>query len=173
MRYLKTLGKEHEMSTRFKDPSIDDRSGRMMGFQGIVRNMPFRIRGTSITFRKDFYVSDTLDDLVDVVFGWRFMASEFKLLFEKTGRMFGAARDMLSGYASPLMSPLREAAKLPGKIVDLVAEAGRQTMDYFNGGKPDPSPPYSLEDVGNLAAKLDPAPLQGPPEEAQPASAGI
>jgi hypothetical protein len=74
--YLRSIGKEHEISTQLEDLdsfSIGDRKP-----EGIVRNLSFRLRGTSVTFQKEFYVFEMLDNLVDVVFGWQSMAGDFR-----------------------------------------------------------------------------------------------
>jgi len=74
------------MSCDFKDPDLHSISGHKTRMNGIVRNMSFRIKGSSITLHKDFYVSDMLDDFVDVIFGWEFMCNEAKHILNKSSR---------------------------------------------------------------------------------------
>jgi hypothetical protein len=88
--YLRSIGKEHEISTQLEDLdsfSIGDRKP-----EGIVRNLSFRLRGTSVTFQKEFYVFEMLDNLVDVVFGWQSMAGDFRQFFDKAFDVFSTAK---------------------------------------------------------------------------------
>jgi hypothetical protein len=134
LRYLKKIGKEREMSTDLTDSNLFDTCGGKV--QGIVRNMAFRVKGTSITFRKDFFMTDMLDDLVNVVFGWSFMASEFNLLFEKASDIFS---DSITGIKDAISGFHTKVAK--------VASAVRGRASDFISPTPSPSPPYSLCDM--------------------------
>lgn len=67
LRYLKKLGKEHDLLTDLSEAESSSMRGRKV--YGIVRNLAFRVKGTSSNSKKDFVVTDVHDDLVDVVFG--------------------------------------------------------------------------------------------------------
>ena len=69
LRYLKSIGREHEMSTDFEDPSPPGVGGRKTRVQGILRNMSFRVKGTPVRFCRDFHVTDMFDNVLDVILG--------------------------------------------------------------------------------------------------------
>jgi hypothetical protein len=126
MRYLTALGKEHEISSNFEAPDGNDAS-----IIGIVRNLPFRVKGTSVTFRQDFLV--TLEDVADIVFGWRFMTSQFDLLF---GRIINTTSRIGNAVSA-----------LPGKFTDIATKAQSQVSDFMGSSSLIPPPPYSLYSV--------------------------
>lgn len=133
MKYLKSLGKDHEISKDFGDSDtegIDEAS-----IIGVVRNMPFRIRGSSVTFRQDFWV--TLDDVADIVFGWRFMKNNFNLLFGKAYEMVARTTSAISNIVSPL----------PGTFMDIATKTQSRVSDFMGGDSSIPPPPYSLFSV--------------------------
>lgn len=129
MRYLRALGKVHEMSTNFEHPNGNDAS-----IVGVVKNMPFRVKGTSVTLRQDFWV--TLDDVADVLFGWRFMKNHFDLLF-------GKIRDAIVGTTSMIGNVV---SALPGKFMDIATKAQSRVPDLMASPSV-PPPPYSLFSV--------------------------
>lgn len=76
---------------------------------GIIRNLPFRVRGTSRTFFQDFIVTRALDDVADIVIGWKFIWEEFKLLFEDVRDNFtGWFRDAASTFSDKISSMTSE-----------------------------------------------------------------
>jgi hypothetical protein len=103
---------------------------------GVLRNMAFRISGRSVTLHKDFVVTDMLDGLVDVVFGWKFMASEFGVLFDKVFNMFSEGftdiKVVVSGFS-------KKVAKVSSVVRRRVSDCMSRALS--------PSPPYSLCDV--------------------------
>lgn len=88
-RYAKDLGKEGEISQDYKDPGLRDVSGNITPTNGILRNQSFRISGTSVTFIRDVYICETIDDIVDVMAGVDFICAQFNLLFGKVKNLAG------------------------------------------------------------------------------------
>lgn len=87
-RYVKELGRYQDISKDFVDPYMRSISGHHTTVTGILRNVTFRLKGTSATFIRDFYVCDAIDGLVDVMMGASFIKDHFKLLFEKVKECF-------------------------------------------------------------------------------------
>ncbi len=83
LRYAKENGRHDEISYDFVDPCLRSISGHITPVVGILRNMPFRLTGTSVTFYRDFWICDAIDSVVDVMMGASFIAENFKVLFEK------------------------------------------------------------------------------------------
>ena len=86
--YAKELGLYPNISSDFTDPCMRAVSGHDVSVRGILRNVRFRLKGTSVTFVRDFYVCDALDELVDIMIGASFIKEQFKLLFEKVKECF-------------------------------------------------------------------------------------
>jgi len=106
-----------------------------MQVSGIIRKLPFRIRGTSRTFFQDFIVAKALDDVADTVIGWQFMWQEFGLLFEDV-------RDKLTGSFNGAVSSFSE------KISSLSCELRRRAAEFLPSSTPwPPPPPHSLCNV--------------------------
>ncbi|KAJ9604041.1 metalloprotease [Cladophialophora chaetospira] len=82
-RYAKEIGRYDDISKDFVDPCLQSISGHITPVIGILRNMPFRLKGTSVTFHRDFWICDAIDSVVDVMVGASFIAENFKLLFDK------------------------------------------------------------------------------------------
>ncbi|MCJ1313075.1 hypothetical protein MMC25_006752, partial [Agyrium rufum] len=82
LRYAKELGREHEIDRAFSDPCLRSISGHLTPITGILRDVVFRLKGSSKTFRRDFYICDAIDDMVDIMFGASFIKEQFKMLFE-------------------------------------------------------------------------------------------
>jgi hypothetical protein len=72
-RCAKNLGLFSEVSTDFTDPDMQDLTGNITRFIGILRDVPFRLKGTSVTIRRDFLVTDAIDDLADIFLGNQFI----------------------------------------------------------------------------------------------------
>ncbi|KAI1762705.1 hypothetical protein GGR53DRAFT_403135 [Hypoxylon sp. FL1150] len=79
-RELGILGK---MSTDFEDPCLQSISGHSTAVRGILRNVQFRLKGSSVTFRRNFWVCDAINGVVDVMIGANFIKDNFRMLFEK------------------------------------------------------------------------------------------
>ncbi|ETS76969.1 hypothetical protein PFICI_10843 [Pestalotiopsis fici W106-1] len=79
----KELGLLGRISSDFEDPCLRSISGHSTAVKGILRNVQFRLKGGSVTFRRDFWVSDSINDIVDVMIGANFIKDHFKLLFER------------------------------------------------------------------------------------------
>lgn len=82
-RYAKEIGLEKDISTDFEDPCLRSISGHITPVTGIIRDVHFRLRGTSITFYRDFWICDALDSVVDIMLGASFIAENFKHLFDR------------------------------------------------------------------------------------------
>lgn len=82
-QYAKELGRFEDISQDFEGGSLKCISGHSIPIIGILRNVIFRIKGTSVTFRRDFYICDAINNVVDVMFGASFIKDHFRLLFEK------------------------------------------------------------------------------------------
>ncbi|KAI0169610.1 hypothetical protein GGR52DRAFT_475032 [Hypoxylon sp. FL1284] len=82
-QYAATLGVQDKISTDFEDPCLHSISGHATAVQGILRNVHFRLKGSSRTFRHNFWVCDAIDGVVDVMIGAKFITDNFKMLFEK------------------------------------------------------------------------------------------
>ncbi|KAK7985128.1 hypothetical protein PG988_002750 [Apiospora saccharicola] len=83
--YAKQIGRFDDMSTEFEYPGLYDVSGQPTPMRGIIKDVAFRLRGCSETFRNDFFVSDLLGNEglagVDIMFGAKFMQDHFASLF--------------------------------------------------------------------------------------------
>lgn len=87
-QYAKEIGMYHDISKDFVDPCMRSISGHRTTVTGILRDVRFRLKGTSVTFIRDFYVCDAIDGLVDIMIGASFIKDQFKLLFEKVTGFF-------------------------------------------------------------------------------------
>ncbi|KAI0901161.1 hypothetical protein F4806DRAFT_492050 [Annulohypoxylon nitens] len=77
------LGIMDKMSTNFEDPCLQSISGHSTTVKGILRNVQFRLKGSSVTFSRSFWVCDAINGIVDVMIGANFIKDNFKMLFEK------------------------------------------------------------------------------------------
>lgn len=134
MRYIKKIGKEHDILANVKEDDLRNMGGHT--FHGVIRNWAFRVRGRSKTLHRDFVVTDIVDDLVDVVSGWRFMATEFGVLFEKAITIIS---DSFIGVGNAVFNFSKKVAKIASAVQ-------RQVTDCISRA-PSPSPPYSLCDA--------------------------
>lgn len=87
--YAKELGRHQDISQDFVDPCLRSISGHMTPVTGILRDVAFRLKGSSITFKRDFFICDAIDGLVDIMFGASFIKNQFKLLFERVKECLG------------------------------------------------------------------------------------
>ncbi|KAF7524529.1 hypothetical protein G7054_g11407 [Neopestalotiopsis clavispora] len=76
-----------------RDLGLLDRHSTAM--RGIVRNVQFRLRGTSVTIHRDFWVCDALNDVVPIMIGASFIAEHFDLLFEKAMECICKAKECI------------------------------------------------------------------------------
>ncbi|KAK5128801.1 hypothetical protein LTR85_000134 [Meristemomyces frigidus] len=76
------LGRYGDISQDFQDPCLRSVCGQLTPTTGILRDVVFRLKGTSVTFKRDFYVCDAINGLADLMFGGSFMQDQFRLLFE-------------------------------------------------------------------------------------------
>ncbi|KAK6843237.1 hypothetical protein PG987_004097 [Apiospora arundinis] len=85
-QYATQIGRSEQISTEFEDPGLHDVSGNPTPMRGIIKNVAFRLKGCSETFRYDFYVSDLLGNEglagKDIMFGAKFMQDHFASLFQ-------------------------------------------------------------------------------------------
>lgn len=82
-RYATEIGLDQKISRDFVDPCLRSISGHITPVVGILRNVHFRLKGTSVTFSRDFWVCDAIDSVVDIMIGASFIAENFKLLFDR------------------------------------------------------------------------------------------
>jgi hypothetical protein len=87
-RYARELGRYQDISHEFADPCLRSISGHLTPVTGVLRDVVFRLKGTSVTFRRDFFICDALDDLVDIMLGASFIRDHFKLFFERVRECF-------------------------------------------------------------------------------------
>ena len=80
--------KWHAVSSDFRDPGVQSVSGHKMQINGILRNMVFNLKGSTVTYRRDVYVCPQLNTWADMVFGAKFMAEQFAVLFSKAKKIF-------------------------------------------------------------------------------------
>jgi hypothetical protein len=92
-RWVIEAGRESEISTEFKAPSSVSLSGHAMNFTGIIRNMVFNSKGSTVTYRRDFLVCDQLDTFTDFLIGAKFMIEQWFVLFA-----FGKMKRMIAGW---------------------------------------------------------------------------
>ena len=84
--YAKETGLYQNISKDFTDPCMRAISGHDVAVRGIIRNVRFRLKGTSFTFMRDFFICDAID--VDVMVGASFVQEQFHLFFEKVKKCF-------------------------------------------------------------------------------------
>ncbi|KAI0968841.1 hypothetical protein F4678DRAFT_464029 [Xylaria arbuscula] len=87
------LGLFDRLSNDFDDPCLRSISGHSTAVLGVLRNVQFRLKGSSVTFRRDFWVCESLNNIVDVMIGANFISHNFKMLFAKL-------RDCVSSFAT-------------------------------------------------------------------------
>lgn len=87
-QYAKELDRYQDISQDFFDPCLQSISRHPTPVTGILRDVVFRLKGTSVTFKRDFFVCEAIDGLVDIMFGASFMKDQFKLLFERVKECF-------------------------------------------------------------------------------------
>ncbi|KAK8016227.1 hypothetical protein PG993_014416 [Apiospora rasikravindrae] len=99
--YAKQIGRYDDISTEFEDPGLLDVSGQQTPMRGILKDVAFRLKGCSTTFRRDFYVSDLVGNGAlagaDIVFGAKFMRDHFAMLFQ---RLYEGAISVSTGLKS-------------------------------------------------------------------------
>ncbi|KAI1772805.1 hypothetical protein F4818DRAFT_125302 [Hypoxylon cercidicola] len=77
------LGILEDISPDFEDPCLQSISGHSTAVKGILRNIQFRLKGSSVTFRRNFWICDAINGIVDIMIGANFIKDNFKMLFEK------------------------------------------------------------------------------------------
>ncbi|KAK5718701.1 metalloprotease [Elasticomyces elasticus] len=81
--YAKTFGRYEDISTDFEEPNLTSISGHHTPVEGILRDVYFRPKGSSVTLRGDFFVCDAINGLVDIMFGAHFLKDNLCLFFKK------------------------------------------------------------------------------------------
>jgi hypothetical protein len=94
-RYAEQVHGGRGISTDFQDPYMRSVSGHVTPMRGIIRDVVFRLKGTSVTLTRDVWVCDALDNIVDVMFGAQFIKEQFTLLFS---RVKGFATNLFAGW---------------------------------------------------------------------------
>jgi hypothetical protein len=79
-----------KMSTAFEDPCLRSISGHSTAVKGILRNVQFRLKGSSVTFCRNFWVCDAINDMIDIMIGANFIERNLRILFEKAKSTFAA-----------------------------------------------------------------------------------
>lgn len=139
MTYLRELGLPSQMSIEFEDPGqVDIGAGRQkVKMTGIVRNVSFRIRGSSMILRGDFPVSELLDSIYDVLFGWQFMCNEAAKIVEMAQKVYQWTKAFISMAMSSVSA----------KIDKEVGKFQRRVSEFGSHENLPPPPPYSLVSV--------------------------
>lgn len=99
-QYAKELERYQDISRDFVDPCLQSISGHLTPVTGILRDVVFRLKGTSVTFKRDFYVCDAIDGLVDIMLGASFITNQFKLLFDRVKALGSGAKAALNTFAT-------------------------------------------------------------------------
>jgi hypothetical protein len=94
--------------TKFSiDPGVMSVSGHEIQVDGILRNMVFNLRGSTVTYRRDVFVCSQLNEWTDMVAGAKFMAEAFAVLFSKSKKMFAGIfsfkKEKRGRYFLPIM----------------------------------------------------------------------
>jgi hypothetical protein len=79
-----------QISRDFKDPGMMSVSGHEIRADGVLRNMVFNLKGSTITYRRDVFVCSQLNGWTDIVAGAKFIAEQFAVLFSKAKKMFAS-----------------------------------------------------------------------------------
>jgi hypothetical protein len=140
MRCLEQLGLTSRLSSDFEDPGSigTGMAGQQAKVIGIVRDISFRIQGSSTTFKGDIYISESLDSFYDILFGWEFMCNEAADILEKVHKVYREARAFVG----------RAVSAVSAKIGKVASEVQTRVSDFVNGTlSPPPPPPYSLVNV--------------------------
>lgn len=82
-QYAKDISRYQDISQDFDDPCLRSISGHPTPVKGILRDVTFRLKGASVTFKKDFFICDAIDGLADIMFGANFITNHFRVLFER------------------------------------------------------------------------------------------
>jgi uncharacterized protein with von Willebrand factor type A (vWA) domain len=96
-RYAEQMNSGRNISTDFQDPCMRSVSGHITPMSGIIRDMVFRLKGTSVTLKRDVWVCDALDNIVDVMLGAQFIKEQFHLLFSRVKEF---ATSLFAGWFS-------------------------------------------------------------------------
>jgi hypothetical protein len=113
-RWVMEAGHEAEISTDFKAPLTQSLSGHPITFNGIIRNMVFSPAGSSVTYRRDFLVSDQLDTVADFIIGAKFMLEQWSVLF-------GKMKKMIAGW-------FKHKKETPGKSIGSMTKSSELTL---------------------------------------------
>ncbi|KAJ5557068.1 hypothetical protein N7494_000983 [Penicillium frequentans] len=82
-QYAKDISRYQDISQDFDDPCLRSISGHPTPVKGILRDVTFRLKGASVTFKRDFFICDAIDGLADIMFGANFIKNHFRVLFER------------------------------------------------------------------------------------------
>ncbi|KAH6667967.1 hypothetical protein B0J14DRAFT_175404 [Halenospora varia] len=108
-------GKMSDIIADFKDPGVQSVSGHKLQLDGILRNMIFNVKGSTVSYRRDVYVCKQLNNWTDMIAGAKFMAEQFAVLFSKTKKMF-------AGIFSSRREKQKE--KVQGQTLQMEADRG-------------------------------------------------
>jgi hypothetical protein len=102
-------GKLSRISKDFKNPGMQSVSGYKIQIDGILCNVVFNLRGSTVTYRRDVYVRKQLNGWADIVIGAKFMAEQVAVLFSKAKKIFagifGFKRETAGTFVLLLISP--------------------------------------------------------------------
>ncbi|OAL40533.1 hypothetical protein AYO20_00269 [Fonsecaea nubica] len=88
-QYAKEIGRYQDISEDFVDPCLRSISGHLTPVTGVLRDVVFRVKGSSVTFKRNFFVCDAIDGLVDIMFGAHFIIDQFTMLFGRVKECLG------------------------------------------------------------------------------------
>jgi hypothetical protein len=71
-----------QVSRDFKDPGMMSVSGHEIKVDGVLRNMVFNLRGSTVTYRRDVFVCGDLDGWADMVAGTKYSGAIRGVVFE-------------------------------------------------------------------------------------------
>jgi hypothetical protein len=120
-RWAIEAGREAEISADFKAPPSMSISGHAMKFTGIIRNMVFNPKGSTVTYRRDFLVYDQLDAFTDFLIGAKFMLEQWSILFS-----FGKIKRMIARWFTHKKETVEERAQAQLRLRAREAEEARE-----------------------------------------------
>lgn len=94
---MEDLGLRDQLSYDFRDPSLGSISGHHTPVIGVLRGVTFRLKGKSVTFKRDFWVCDAINAIVDIMIGANFIKAHLEDLF---GRCVDACRSLFAPWFS-------------------------------------------------------------------------
>ncbi|KAK3652932.1 metalloprotease [Elasticomyces elasticus] len=120
--YAKTIGRYDDISTDFEEPNLTSISGHHTPVEGILRDVYFRPKGSSVTLRGDFFVCGAINGLVDIMFGAHFLKDNLCLFFKKAKESFVS---MFAPWFSARKASFKERSEQKKREVQAKIEADK------------------------------------------------